>query len=77
MPYQEAALNTSSILEYLLVAEDEDGKKLDPEVVFQDVSTMLGAGQVTTSSALSWVSGMDAKTRVEAANAEGKNSSEN
>jgi hypothetical protein len=40
---------------YQLHATDEEGKKMDVELVHQNVLTFLGAGQVTTSSALSWV----------------------
>lgn len=39
-----------------LHATDEEGRKMDVELVHQNVLTFLGAGQVTTSSALAWVS---------------------
>lgn len=74
MPYQEAAVATSSLLDYMvgptliseekflkvnsafqLHATDEEGKKMDVELVHSNVLTFLGAGQVTTSSALAWV----------------------
>ncbi|KAJ7445116.1 cytochrome P450 [Mycena latifolia] len=55
MPYQEAAIKTSSLLDYMLHATDEEGKKMDVELVHQNVLTFLGAGQVTTSSALAWL----------------------
>ncbi|KAJ7738227.1 cytochrome P450 [Mycena maculata] len=55
MPYQEAAVSTTSLLDYMLHATDEEGKKMDVNLVHQNVMTFLGAGQVTTSSALSWL----------------------
>ncbi|KAJ7798825.1 cytochrome P450 [Mycena leptocephala] len=55
MPLSEAAVSTSSLLDYMLHATDEEGKKMDVELVHQNVLTFLGAGQVTTSSALSWL----------------------
>ncbi|KAJ7082583.1 cytochrome P450 [Mycena epipterygia] len=55
MPYQEAAVATSSLLDYMLHATDEEGKKMDVELVHSNVLTFLGAGQVTTSSALGWL----------------------
>ncbi|KAJ7055685.1 cytochrome P450 [Mycena amicta] len=55
MPYAKAALETSSLLEYMLHATDEEGKKMDVSLVHENVMTFLGAGQVTTSSALAWL----------------------
>ncbi|KAJ6564108.1 cytochrome P450, partial [Mycena capillaripes] len=55
MPLAEAALETSSLLDYMLHATDEDGRKMDVELVHENVLTFLGAGQVTTSSALAWL----------------------
>ncbi|KAJ7685998.1 cytochrome P450, partial [Mycena rosella] len=55
MPYQEAAVKTTSLLDYMLHATDEEGKKMDVELVHNNVLTFLGAGQVTTSSALAWL----------------------
>ncbi|KDQ12140.1 hypothetical protein BOTBODRAFT_176664 [Botryobasidium botryosum FD-172 SS1] len=55
MPYTHAATNTSSIMEYMLHAADEEGTKMDPEIVMQNASTLLGAGHVTTASGLAWI----------------------
>ncbi|KZV92268.1 cytochrome P450 [Exidia glandulosa HHB12029] len=55
MPYQKAATSTESILDFMVHALDEDGNKLSIELLVDDVLTFLGAGQVTTSSALSWL----------------------
>ncbi|KAJ6553059.1 cytochrome P450 [Mycena capillaripes] len=55
MPYQQAAVSTTSLLDYMLHATDEEGKKMDVELVQENVITFLMAGQVTTSSALSWL----------------------
>ncbi|KAJ7153209.1 cytochrome P450 [Mycena filopes] len=55
MPLGKAALSTSSLLDYMLHATDEEGKHMDVELVQQNVATFLGAGQVTTSSALAWL----------------------
>ncbi|KAJ6564144.1 cytochrome P450 [Mycena capillaripes] len=55
MPLAEAALETSSLLDYMLHATDEEGRKMDVELVHENVLTFLGAGQVTTSSALAWL----------------------
>ncbi|KAJ7875532.1 cytochrome P450 [Mycena olivaceomarginata] len=55
MPYQEAAVSTNSLLDYMLHATDEEGKKMDVGLVHSNVITFLAAGQVTTSSALSWL----------------------
>lgn len=56
MPYTEAATKTNSILDFMLHALDDQGKKLPRSLLIDDVATFLGAGQVTTSSAMSWVS---------------------
>ncbi|KAJ7166571.1 cytochrome P450 [Mycena crocata] len=55
MPYERAALETTSLLDYMLHATDEEGKKMDVELVHENIITFLLAGQVTTSSALSWL----------------------
>ncbi|KAJ7091304.1 cytochrome P450 [Mycena crocata] len=55
MPLEQAALSTSSLLDYMLHATDEEGKKMDVSLVHENVITFLGAGQVTTSSALAWL----------------------
>ncbi|KAJ7749382.1 cytochrome P450 [Mycena metata] len=55
MPLAKAAVSTTSLLDYMLHATDEEGRKMDVELVHQNVLTFLGAGQVTTSSALSWL----------------------
>ncbi|KAF7318711.1 FAD-binding FR-type domain-containing protein [Mycena chlorophos] len=55
MPYAKAAVETGSLLEYMLHATDEEGKKMDVSLVHENVLTFLGAGQVTTSSALGWL----------------------
>ncbi|KAJ6605263.1 cytochrome P450 [Mycena vulgaris] len=55
MPYHQAAVATSSLLDYMLHATDEEGNKMDIDLVQQNVITFLLAGQVTTSSALSWL----------------------
>lgn len=55
MPYAEAATKTESILDFMLHALDDEGKKLPRSLLIDDAMTFLGAGQVTTSSALSWV----------------------
>ncbi|KAF8133597.1 cytochrome P450 monooxygenase [Mycena galopus ATCC 62051] len=55
MPYQEAAVSTNSLLDYMLHATDEEGQKMDVSLVHSNVLTFLAAGQVTTSSALSWL----------------------
>ncbi|KAJ7464205.1 cytochrome P450 [Mycena galericulata] len=55
MPLDKAAVSTTSLLDYLLHATDEEGRKMDVELVHQNIITFLGAGQVTTSSALAWL----------------------
>ncbi|KAJ6468564.1 cytochrome P450 [Mycena vitilis] len=55
MPLDKAALNTASLLDFMLHATDEQGRKMDPELVQQNMVTFLAAGQVTTSSALGWL----------------------
>ncbi|KAF7978248.1 hypothetical protein HWV62_1270 [Athelia sp. TMB] len=55
MPYTEAATKTDSILDFMLHALDGQGKKLSRALLIDDAATFLGAGQVTTSSALSWI----------------------
>ncbi|KAJ7472797.1 cytochrome P450 [Mycena latifolia] len=55
MPYHKAAVETSSLMDYMLHATDEEGKKMDVGLVRENVITFLIAGQVTTSSALSWL----------------------
>ncbi|KAJ7663283.1 cytochrome P450 [Mycena polygramma] len=55
MPRDEAALKSRSLLDYMLHATDEEGRKMEVELVHQNVLTFLGAGQVTTSSALAWL----------------------
>ncbi|KAJ6449380.1 cytochrome P450 [Mycena sanguinolenta] len=55
MPLDKAAVSTTSLLDYLLHATDEEGRKMDVELVHQNILTFLGAGQVTTSSALAWL----------------------
>ncbi|KAK6983992.1 FAD-binding FR-type domain-containing protein, partial [Favolaschia claudopus] len=55
MPLQEAAVKTSSVLDYMLHATDEDGKKMNLNLVNSNILTFLGAGQVTSSSVLSWL----------------------
>ncbi|KAF8179822.1 cytochrome P450 [Mycena galopus ATCC 62051] len=55
MPYQEAAVSTNSLLDYMLHATDEERQKMDVSLVHSNVLTFLAAGQVTTSSALSWL----------------------
>ncbi|KAJ7472845.1 cytochrome P450 [Mycena latifolia] len=55
MPYHKAAVATSSLLDYMLHATDEEGKKMDVDLVRENVITFLIAGEVTTSSALSWL----------------------
>ncbi|KAJ7362924.1 cytochrome P450 [Mycena albidolilacea] len=55
MPIDQAAVSTTSLLDYMLHATDEEGRKMDVELVHQNVLTFLGAGQVTTSSALAWL----------------------
>ncbi|KAF8179568.1 cytochrome P450 [Mycena galopus ATCC 62051] len=55
MPFEKAAVSTTSLLDYLLHATDENGRKMDVELVHENIITFLGAGQVTTSSALAWL----------------------
>ncbi|KAJ7355283.1 cytochrome P450 [Mycena albidolilacea] len=55
MPYQEAAVSTNSLLDYMLHATDEEGKKMEVNAVHNNILTFLAAGQVTTSSALAWL----------------------
>ncbi|KAK7034192.1 cytochrome P450 [Favolaschia claudopus] len=57
MPLQEAAVNTSSVLDYMLHATDEDRKKTNLNLVntSSNILTFLGARQVTSSSVLSWL----------------------
>ncbi|KAK7016551.1 cytochrome P450 [Favolaschia claudopus] len=54
MPLQEVAVNTSSVLDYMFHATDEDGKKTNLNLVNSNILTFLGARQVTSSSVLSW-----------------------
>ncbi|KAJ7306288.1 cytochrome P450 [Mycena albidolilacea] len=55
MPIDKAAVSTTSLLDYMLHATDEEGRKMDVELVHQNVLTFLGARQVTTSSGLAWL----------------------
>ncbi|KAJ6548525.1 cytochrome P450, partial [Mycena capillaripes] len=55
MPYQEAAVSTNSLLDYMLHATDEEGNKMEVSLVHSNILTFLGAGQVTTSSAVAWL----------------------
>ncbi|KAJ7749420.1 cytochrome P450 [Mycena metata] len=55
MPYHQAAVSTTSLLDYMLHATDEEGRKMDVELVHETVITFLIAGQVTSSSALAWL----------------------
>ncbi|KAK7041988.1 FAD-binding FR-type domain-containing protein [Favolaschia claudopus] len=55
MPIDEAAVSTSSLLDFMLHATDEQGRKMDVGLVHENIVTFLGAGQVTTSCALSWL----------------------
>lgn len=55
MPYTEAATKTKSIIDFMLHALDDEGKKIPRSLLIDDAITFLGAGQVTTASALSWV----------------------
>ncbi|KAJ7442447.1 cytochrome P450, partial [Mycena latifolia] len=52
---QEGRQATSSLMDYILHATDEEGKKMDADLVRENVITFLIAGEVTTSSALSWL----------------------
>ncbi|KAJ7037772.1 cytochrome P450 [Mycena alexandri] len=55
MAYQQAAISTTSLLDYMLHATDEEEMKMDVELIHETVITFLIAGQVTTSSALAWL----------------------
>ncbi|KAJ6597519.1 cytochrome P450 [Mycena vulgaris] len=55
MPYNEAAVKTSSLLDYMLHATDEEGQKMNDDLVYNNVLTFLGAGQATTASGLAWL----------------------
>lgn len=52
---KEAALECKSITDYALHALDADGEKLPITLALENISTLLGAGQVTTSSLLAWL----------------------
>ena len=54
-PMKEAALESKSLLDYLLHAVDEGGDKLELQLAVENAATLLGAGQVTTSSLLAWI----------------------
>jgi cytochrome P450 len=54
-PMKDAALETKSLTDYVLHALDDDGEKMPMYLAIENISTLLGAGQVTTSSLLAWL----------------------
>ncbi|KAI9816917.1 MAG: hypothetical protein M1827_001562 [Pycnora praestabilis] len=55
LPLQDAALTASCLVDYLVRAADNSGKKLPHDLVLSNMIVMTGAGFTTTSSLLSWL----------------------
>jgi cytochrome P450 len=55
LPLHDAALDARCVLDYLLRAVDNQGKKLPIDLVYSNMVVMSGAGFTTTSSLLSWL----------------------
>ncbi|KAF2167843.1 hypothetical protein M409DRAFT_53802 [Zasmidium cellare ATCC 36951] len=55
LPIHSAALEASSIVDYLARATDDKGEKLPHEYILSNTIALLGAGFVTSSSFLSWL----------------------
>jgi len=49
-----AGAGGSDILSLLLAAQSEDGAAFDPEEIFEQTISLIGAGHETTATALSW-----------------------
>ncbi|KAL1873680.1 hypothetical protein Plec18167_006197 [Paecilomyces lecythidis] len=55
MPMNDAALNASCVVEYLLKAVDEHGQKIPQGLILANMIIVTGAGFTTTSALLSWL----------------------
>lgn len=55
LPIATAALDAACIVDYLVRALDEKGKKLPAEYVLSNTIALVGAGFVTSASFLSWL----------------------
>jgi len=55
LPLHDAALDAKCVLDYLLRAVDNQGKKLPIDLVYSNIVVISGAGFTTTSSLLSWL----------------------
>lgn len=55
MPMNEAALEASCVVEYLLKAVDEQGQKIPQGLILANMIIVTGAGFTTTSALLSWL----------------------
>lgn len=55
LPIHTAALHASSIVDYLVRATDENGKKLAPEYVLSNAFVLVAAGFVTSAGQLAWL----------------------
>ncbi|PGH18236.1 hypothetical protein AJ79_00575 [Helicocarpus griseus UAMH5409] len=54
LPMQEASLQASCVVDYLLRATDDQGAKLPPSLILANMLIVTGAGFTTTSALLSW-----------------------
>ncbi|TVY32774.1 Cytochrome P450 [Lachnellula subtilissima] len=55
LPLHDAALDAKCVLDYLLRAVDNQGKKLPIDLVYSNIVVISAAGFTTTSSLLSWL----------------------
>ncbi|KAI2728027.1 hypothetical protein DTO013E5_5564 [Penicillium roqueforti] len=55
MPMANAALNASSLVEYLINATDEKGETFPRSMIVPNISMLTSAGFATTASLLSWL----------------------
>lgn len=55
LPIKDAALKASCIVDYLVRATDDDGKKLPEKYRTNSTLVVVGAGFITTASLLSWM----------------------
>ncbi|OBT38555.1 hypothetical protein VE00_10901 [Pseudogymnoascus sp. WSF 3629] len=55
LPLNDAALQASCVVDYLLRATDENGQKLPTSLIVANMMIVTGAGFTTTSALLSWL----------------------
>lgn len=55
LPMNEAALQASCVVEYLLKAVDEEGQQIPRSLILANMIIVTGAGFTTTSALLSWL----------------------